>query len=170
MKKLAPLLLALLGTSAGVGAGLAMRPEHTEIIAINPCGTNEETPHDEAHNTAPPETVNPEENTDSDYVKLNNQFVVSVVEGGKIAALVVMSLSMEVVPGTAEAVFEQEPKLRDVFLQVMFEHSNAGGFSTEYTNTSNMILLRDALRETARRTMGATVRDVLIQDFVRQDI
>lgn len=54
-----------------------------------------------------------------EYVKMNNQFVVPVVEGGRVAAMVVLSLSLEVDAGNTEAVYQREPKLRDVFLQAL---------------------------------------------------
>ena len=60
-------------------------------------------------------------------------------------------------------------KLRDAFLQVMFDHANAGGFSGSFTDGSNLILLRAALLEMAVKTLGDVISDVLINDIVRQD-
>lgn len=104
-----------------------------------------------------------------DYVKLPNQFVVPVVEDGRVAALVILSLSLEVEPGASEAVFAREPRLRDGFLQVLFDHANAGGFRGTFTDGANLVLLRGALREAAAKVLGGQVRDVLISDIVRQD-
>jgi flagellar protein FliL len=83
--------------------------------------------------------------------------------------MVILSLSLEVTTGSTEAIFQREPKLRDVFLQVLFDHANAGGFKGSFTDGSNMIVLRRALLETAKATMGDIVKDVLIVDIVRQD-
>ena len=69
-----------------------------------------------------------------EYVKLNNQFVVPVVEDGRVAAMVVLSLSLEVEAGNTEAVYQREPKLRDAFLQVLFDHANVGGFCGSFTD------------------------------------
>ena len=63
-----------------------------------------------------------------EYVKLSNQFVVPVVKGKTVVSLVVLSLSLEVPEGQKDAVFRREPKLRDSFLQVLFDHANIGGF------------------------------------------
>jgi hypothetical protein len=104
-----------------------------------------------------------------DYVKLSNQFVVPVVEEGRVAAMVILSLSLEVPAGTAETVFAREPKLRDVFLQVLFDHANAGGFRGAFTDGANLKLLRRALFEVASGVLGDLVSDVLIVDIVRQD-
>ena len=147
MRKLFPLILGLIGLGAGLGAGIFLRPAPTEHVVMA-----------EAEPKEPPE-----------YVKLNNQFVIPVVEAGQVAALVVVSLSLEVVAGGTETVFEREPKLRDVFLQVLFDHANAGGFRGAFTDGSNLIVLRQALKEVAMQVLGDKVSDVLIVDIARQD-
>ena len=88
---------------------------------------------------------------------------------GKVSSLIVMSLSIEVTPGLAERVYDIEPKLRDGFLQVLFDHANSGGFDGSFTDGASLILLRQALNETARRIFGKEVTDVLILSIVRQD-
>ena len=79
-------------------------------------------------------------------------------------------MNLEVAVGGRELVYQREPKLRDAFLQVLFDHANAGGFDGVFTSGRNMALLRDALKETAQKTLGETLNDVLIVDFVRQDV
>ena len=96
-------------------------------------------------------------------------FVVPVMEGGKVVSLVILSLSLEIEPGTSQDVYAREPKLRDGFLQVLFDHANAGGFRGSFTDGSNLVLLRKALRETASRILNGVVKDVLISDIARQD-
>ena len=102
-------------------------------------------------------------------MKLNNQFIVPVVEDGRVASLVVMSLSVEVRTGTREVVFAREPKLRDIFLQQLFDHANQGGFRGAFTNSNTMDVLRNALREAATPVLGDSLLDVLITDIARQD-
>lgn len=156
IRKLLPLLLGLLGLGLGIGAGMFLRPAPPEP-------TEEEIAMaEEAAAEAAPE-VPPE------YVKLNNQFIVPVVEEGKVVSMVIMSLSLEVETGTTEATFQHEPKLRDVFLQVLFDHANSGGFRGSFTDSSNLVFLRKALIEAARSVMGKGVKDVLISDITRQD-
>lgn len=104
-----------------------------------------------------------------DYVKLNNQFVVPVVEGGQVASLVILALSLEATQGASEQIYARESKLRDAFLQVLFDHANAGGFRGSFTDGSNLVMLREALLEVAQRTLGDLVTDVLIVDIMRQD-
>lgn len=57
-----------------------------------------------------------------------------------------------------------------MFLRVLFDHANAGGFRGTFTDGSTLVALRRALLEAARSAMGAEgVLDVLITDIVRQD-
>lgn len=172
MKKiLLPLILLIVGVGGGVGAGLFLFPpahEDPELAECAPATTvhgEDETPIAE---TPPPGGT--EDQPEREYARLNNQFVVPVVDGGKVSALVVLSLSIEVVVGAKEPVFQAEPKLRDVFLQVLFDHANLGGFDGAFTSSQNMRSLREALREAARSALGPQITDVLIIDIVRQDV
>ena len=93
-----------------------------------------------------------------------------VVSKRDVSALVVMSISLEVPDGSVDEVFRHEPKLRDSFLQVLFDHANIGGFDGAFTSARNMSALRLALRETGQRDLGKDmVRDVLITEIARQD-
>ena len=168
---LLPLILLILGTGAGVGAAIALKPEPAE---------EDET----AENCLPGETVAGEApsasagtadhgsdaGAEAEYAKLSNQFVVPVIHDDTIAAMVVLSLSVEVPPGGKDPVFAAEPKLRDAFLQVLFNHANAGGFSGNFTATSTMRTLREDLRSVAQTVVGDIARDVLVLDIVRQDL
>ena len=89
---------------------------------------------------------------------------------GLVASLVVLSLSIEVNSGETDKIYKKEPRLRDAFLQVMFDHANAGGFDGEFTGSNQMVLLRSALKEVAIKTGGSSLSDVLIHDIVRQDL
>jgi len=166
MGKLIPILLALVGLGAGVGGGLALRPdpEPAALAEACPCDCM-------AEETAPGAAAAPEaEPGTTDFVKMNNQFVVPVVADQRISALVVLSLSLEVTAGGSESVYQREPKLRDTFLQVLFDHANAGGFAGSFTAGPNMNVLRTGLREAAASVLGGSVYDVLITDIARQDM
>lgn len=156
LRKFFPLILGLAGLGGGIGVGLVLRP----IPEPAP-------PAGEAEPRA--EVADAGSEDAAEFVKLNNQFVVPVVEKGRVSAMVVLSLSLEVEIGNTEAVYQREPKLRDAFLQVLFDHANTGGFSGSFTDGSNLVVLRTGLQEAAGLVMGTIVRDVLITDIARQD-
>ena len=151
MRKLLPLILALIGLGIGIGAGIFLRP----------APSTEEMAQEEME---PEEPVEPPE-----FVKLSNQFIIPVLSEGRIESMVIMSINLEVTAGSTEAVFAQEPKLRDAFLQTLFDHANAGGFRGSFTDGANMVNLRKALKEVADQILRDMVKDILIVDIGRQD-
>ncbi|MEM0922360.1 MAG: flagellar basal body-associated FliL family protein [Pseudomonadota bacterium] len=106
----------------------------------------------------------------ADYVKLNKQFVVPIVNGAEVGALIVMSMAIEAQDGLSDTVFEYEPKLRDEFLRVLFKHARSGGFTGVFTAEQVMQDLRESLLHAARKVLGPQVMSVLVTDIVRQDI
>ena len=179
MKRILPAILAILGLAAGTGAGMFLKPSAEEATAsvdgdpgsARTAETTEQPAEDE--DTRPPrrsEQDNPDNETVFEYVKMTNQFVVPVVTGAKVSALIVLALSIEVSAGQKEAVFVVEPKLRDSFLQVLFNHANSGGFEGAFTSGEKMNDLRGSLFEAAVAILGPKVSDVLVIDIVRQDL
>lgn len=167
MKMLIPIVMLLVGTGAGVGAGIFLRPaapDHPEVT--------EESHADEP--TAEPATESASEDSLSavgkEYVKLSNQFVVPIVRDKRVAAMVVMTLSIEVAQGNGQLVYDTEPKLRDEFLSVLFDHAAIGGFEGQFTNTNNLDVIRRNLSQKAKAVLGEGVAyDVLIFEIARQD-
>ncbi len=153
-KLLLPVLCLVVGLAGGTGAGYVLRkPPEASGDAV--AGEQAETPVEPAGTR--------------DFAELNNQFVVPVVRGGSVRALVVLSITLEVTQGNSQSVFSIEPRLRDAFLQVLFEHANMGGFDDNFTQAERMSILRQGLREVASKLLGPIVRDVLIVDIVRQE-
>lgn len=161
--KLIPLALALSGLGAGVGAGIALRPEPEVETSASPCGDVEET--------APEQAEKDEgEPATTDFVKMENQFVIPVIEGDAVGALVVLSLSLEVASEQTENVYARIPKLRDGFLRVLLDHANVGGFDGAFTSNGSMDTLRASLTEVGTQQLGKVLTDVLILDINRQDL
>lgn len=168
MKKLLPIIMLLIGSGAGVGAGIFLRPPAPEI--------DQEIAHEETE-TSQEGSEHAEESHDDDvssegmeYVKLPNQFVIPLVDQDRISAMVVMALSIEVVLGHGEEVLEKEPKLRDEFLRVLFDYASIGGFDGAFINNENLDVVRGNLREVAKVVMGPEIaNDVLIFEIARQD-
>lgn len=161
---LLPALLILAGLGGGIGAGLVLAPdkaaEDVDGAALPPeCPAPGSASYAAAPDDAPTE-----------FVKFSNQFMVPVLERDVVESMVVLSISVEVAEGSAERVYTREPRLRDAFLRVLFDHAQAGGFTGNFMNSVGLDTLRSALRETATGVSGPDVRDVLIVDLVKQDI
>ena len=174
IRKLIPVLLGLIGLGIGMGAGIFLRP--AAVPAADTGGEHAAQPEEAAGHEASAKPDHAEEapkeaNAEGgpEYVKLSNQFVIPVVEQGKVVSMVILALTLEVGAGTTEAIYAREPKLRDAFLQVLFDHANSGGFDGSFTDGANLVLLRKALLEAAQTAIGPNVSDVLISDIARQD-
>lgn len=144
-------LLALVGLVAGGAAGLALKPAPV--------------PPDDGESAAPPRD---RPATPAEFYEMDSHFVVPLIGQDRIRGLMVLSLGLEVGPGEVSGLRALEPRLRDAFLRVLFDHANAGGFDGRFTSASQMDLLRAALREAAQSMMPG-VRDVLIVEMIRQD-
>jgi flagellar protein FliL len=172
IRKLIPILLALVGLGGGLGAGVMLRPGEGAAHdgGAADAGADHPTESDDQAEASEEDASHAEgEVPATEYVKMNNQFVIPVIEDGHVVAMVVLSLSLEVSGGATEMVYSKEPKLRDAFLQVLFDHANVGGFKGSFTDTSNLIVLRNSLTEAAVVVMGDVVKDILITDIGRQD-
>ncbi len=177
MKRLLPVILAILGLAAGTGAGIFLKPAPSAKPAAIPSDSAKKTAGNQTGSTTEPQKPtrrskgnSTEKKKGYEYVKLNNQFIVPVVKGASVTSLVVMSLNIEVEAGKKETVYGREPKLRDAFLQVLFDHANSGGFDGKFTSGEKMSDLRGSLYEAAVKVLGPIVSDVLVTDLVRQDI
>ncbi len=172
MIKALPVFMLLLGIAAGVGAGYVLQ-------AVADPGPDVETLVREAEGTgaattgaAQPvaERTGSAQSRPPEYIGFNNQFVIPIVSGDIVTSLVVLSLGIEIDTGQAERVYTSEPKLRDGFLQVLFDHANMGGFRGRFTDGGNMDVLRRSLTEVAQSILGPGVRGVMITDIARQDV
>ncbi|MDE4172948.1 flagellar basal body-associated FliL family protein [Phaeobacter sp. PT47_59] len=160
LSKLLPVILLIVGVGAGIGAGIVLAPAPEPEMAAAHDGPKAE-----------PEESDPENQpAEHEFIKLPNQFIVPVVERDALTSMVVVTLSLETKAGMAEKIRMYEPKLRDVFLQVLFDHANMGGFRGAFTRSDVMNPLRTALREAAQQQLGKDVYDVLIMDITRQDV
>lgn len=159
MLKFLPIVLPVLGLGVGVGAGVMMPPAAPQITAECPA------PADAAAQGEPALPDTPVE-----YMKINNQFIVPLVDGNDVTSMVIVSLSLEIAEGRQQDIYDIEPKLRDAFLRVLFDHASLGGFEGNFLSHLGLDTLRLALREMGQKTAGPVLRDVLIVDLVKQAI
>jgi hypothetical protein len=165
-KLIIPLILLVLGTGAGAATGLFLLPPPTP----EPVATCPEPTHGVEGELDHALAAEPEHDTPSGFVALGNQFIVPIIDGENVASLVILSVSIEIPEGEEEPVHNAEPRLKDAFLQVLFDHANTGGFDGTFTATETMRSLRLALDAAAREVLGDIARSVLITDIVRQDV
>lgn len=180
MGKILPVLLAVIGLGAGVGAGMVLKPAPGEdqgaMQAAEACpppgapGPGDHAAEPQAVDSGHGASGGHGAEADTEFVKFSNQFVIPVMGETSVESMVVLSLSIETATGSKEAIYQREPKLRDAFLGVLFNHASAGGFDGNFVNSAALDTLRDLLRETARDTVGPVVKDVLIVDLVKQGV
>jgi flagellar protein FliL len=194
LKKLMPVLIALLGLGAGVGAGVALKPapEPEELAADcaspaadaadahgAPAGEHGAAEHGAPAGTAPcpqPDPFaavadhGPKLEGELAYVPMEKPFVVPIFADEKVVAMVVVSLSVETEAEAASKIEGLKPRLRDSFLKVMFRHANSGGFDGSFTGGRKMEDLKSALRAAAQEVLHEKpVGEVLITEIARQD-
>ena len=176
MKILLPVLLALVGFVGGAGAGWMLKPAPPGPGDVETCVDSDGEERRgavcaeiRAATEDPGAPYEAEDESDSEFVTLDRQFIVPVVSEDRVASMMVLQLNLEVAPGSVEAVFQQEPKLRDALLRALFEHAYTGGFNGDFTAERVMGELRRNLLTAARGVIGTDVRDVLVADVIKQD-
>jgi flagellar protein FliL len=182
MSKLLPLLMLLIGLGAGAGTGYVLRPPagsgqggaaHGDAATVAPEG-------EDAVADAPRAVVDPRAAADAlghyapapndtETIRLPNQFVVPLIQDGRVQAMVVIGLALELQIGHGFELARHEPRLRAVFLQLLFDHANIGGFTGLFTSGETLLALRRILRDAARAEIGSHVHDVLITELMRQE-
>ena len=172
MSKLLPILMLVIGIGGGIGAGIMLAPPAEDIETIDGMDgeVSSDTPEMAADDHADETEAAQDDTIPNEFIKISNQFVIPVVEREQLTSMVVVSLSLETKPGMAGKVHSFEPKLRDVFLRVLFDHANMGGFRGAFTRSEVLDPLRTSLREEARRFLGSDLIDVLILEITRQDV
>jgi hypothetical protein len=173
MRIIVPAGIALLGLGTGLAAGLALKPPPEVVAGAETCAPScPETPADgrlerlslgSGGRDARPAV----------YVALDKPFVVPVFEDGRVAAMVVVSVSIEISANRKleAGIKAVAPRLRDSFLKAMFRHANSNGFGGSFTSGRQMDDLKSALLAAAGEVLGdGRVNEVLITDITRQDL
>lgn len=151
MARILPILLMILGLAGGVGAGFMLRPPPPEPV--------------EGEDTPPQTVADP---VASALYEFEGQFLIPLVEDGRVASLIVVELALKVDEDQRDIVAAKGPLLRDRLLQIMFDHANVGGFDGVFTSNNAMALLRRALREGASQVLDDVVlHEVLITNILR---
>ena len=103
------------------------------------------------------------------YLKFKRQFVVPVMDQGKIEALVIMNLNLELNENAPENVYSLEPKLRDAIMRELLTMSDNNIFGKKLTSAESYETLRDTLLRASEAVVPEGIKDVLILDIARQE-
>jgi len=156
MRRLLPLLLPLLALAIGLGAGWVLRPAPADPVVSTAA-------------PPPPPPANGRPPQGAEVLRLPAQFLIPLIGEGRVRAMVVMGLALELLPGHGVDLPRHEARLRAVFLQILFDHANTGGFDGVFTSGEQLQGLRRTLLDAARFELGSKVHDVLITELVRQE-
>ncbi|PIE12002.1 MAG: flagellar basal body-associated protein FliL [Rhodobacterales bacterium] len=161
-KMIVPLIAAVVGAGSGLGAAIALKPS--------------EPPHDppmedhETHAEPGPDAGHGDHasSVDDGFVKMPGQFTIPILHDGKVRAMVVLSLTMEIDEQSREAVVHLLPRFQDAFLSALFDHARIGGFEGDFTASLAQSELKRALLAKAEEIAGAAVHGVLVTELARQ--
>ena len=102
------------------------------------------------------------------YFDFGRQFVVPVVEEGKVSALVIMDINLELYESDSDGMYSQEAKFRDAIMRELLSLSNDGAFSGQMTDPAKYEKVQKRLLK-ASRTVKDEITAVLILDIARQE-
>ena len=184
MGRLVPLLMLLMGIGAGIGAGIAFKPEHDFGANVSDKdGSGEATGENKSGDAKkdgkgaaipdPGATKAPKDETEikeRTYVSIGTQTIIPVVEGERTRALMLFELAVDVDPSAHDQAVMLEPRLRDAFLRELLKMSSTGAFTKTYTEDWVIDELRKNLGRAARRFLGDGMREVLVLDVIRQEL
>ena len=159
MKKLLPVLLAVIGLGGGAVAGAMLKPAPAPVEA--------EVEDHAALKAKEAEAVAEGADEAFAYVALDKPFF-APVSHGSTNALVRIDLHIELPEDGREAVSRHEPKLRDAFLRTVMDFSERGGFA-RIRAADGFDILRDDLLLSARKVLGPSVRNVLIGEILTRN-
>lgn len=165
MKKLIPIIVAIMGLGGGVTAGTILKPEAKaeDAMAMVEDGKGEKA-------TADYKGKEEKDAKKSDYVYvgLDKPFFAPVLRNNNKHTLVRLDIHLEVPPDLEEYVVKHEPKLRDGFLRAVMSFSHDGGFARVH-GSEGFEVLSDDLLLSARDVLGDKVRAVLIGEILTRE-
>ena len=103
------------------------------------------------------------------YLKFKRQFVVPVLERGRIDSLVIMNFNIELNDEAPDNVYSYEPKLRDAFMRELLSLSNDGMFGDQLTSPETYDVIREKILGASYSVVPSGIKDILILDIARQD-
>jgi len=182
MKKLLPVIIAVIGLVGGLAGGTMMKPAaiaadaHTsgaesdahgaDAHAKANAGHGEKATAD--HGGGHAKSTKGGNGSDYIYVGLEKPFFAPVLRNNNKHTLVRLDIHLEVPPELEDQVAKHEPKLRDSFLRAVMNFAHEGGFSRVH-GSDGFDVLSDDLLLGARSVIGNGVRAVLIGEILTRE-
>ncbi len=116
--------------------------------------------------TAPAEEAQSEAHA---FIDMERKFVVPLVRGNRVQALVVVDLRLEVTASGESRGLALKPKLRDAFLDTLYAMAVAGAFDGDLYSNNVQHEMRARLLEAARAVLQEDASAILIAELLRQD-
>lgn len=175
MKKLLPIIIAVLGLAGGLTAGTFLKPQahasdgHGDTDGVH---GDTDTGHGDTAGSTGKSVVNAhqkyDEKSDNVYVGLKKPFFAPVINANNRNTLVRLDIHLEVPAGLEEKIEKHEPKLRDGFLRAVMNFAHEGGFARVH-GSEGFEVLSDDLLLSARHVLGDKVRAVLIGEILTRE-
>jgi len=179
MKKLLPIIIAVVGLVGGLAAGTVMKPDAIagEAHAADKEGGDKyasEDGHakdgkgDGGDYGKPSKYGKSDKDNDHIYVGLKKPFFAPVLQNNNRHTLIRLDIHLEVPADLEDIISKHEPKLRDGFLRTVMSFAHEGGFSRVH-GSEGFEVLSDDLLLSARSVLGNDVKAVLIGEILTRD-
>jgi hypothetical protein len=103
------------------------------------------------------------------FIDMERKFVVPLVRGNRVRSLVVVDLRLEVRSAAETRAQELKPKIRDLFLDTLYEMAVAGAFDGDLYSNNVQGEMRARLLEDAMQVLQDDATAILIGELLRQD-
>lgn len=104
------------------------------------------------------------------YYRFTREFVVPILDGDRVASLVILNINLEVDSGISSQLFSQEPKLRDNIMSTLIALSSDGDTFQNITRVESYESVRSMVLMNLKNVVPHGIENVLIVDMAKQDL
>ena len=166
MKKLLPILLAVIAIVVGAAGGFFLRASSAPAApeaGHEPKKDGHETPKAKDAHGAKGE-AHDKKGDAAVYMKFSRQFVTPIVAEGRPTAMMILDVNIEIDPSLADTIYAEEPRLRDGVLKALLRQSGAGRLGSIFADPAVLEETRREILEELRAIVGDGAKSVLIMD------
>lgn len=104
------------------------------------------------------------------YYKFSREFVVPIIEDERVKSLVILNLNLQVNSSASQALFSQEPVLRDNIMSTLIALSGDDTIFNSLNNVEHYETIRSMILTNLQESVSGEIQNVLILDMARQDL